>query len=168
MTHLIAVSHHQLTPAITYFEVCFFFKLYCSIGNFGLLFPRENQQRQSRATQPTVHACWVFCYLYNSPNSYMDYRIFNVRTDVNDVCDCTRDCTGTVRESARKVDSGRKIPCRTGESNLRQRRDGPTIYELRYIPIPVEFTSISLCRYASAAGPTMVETLRAFCVEYYF
>ena len=26
-----------------------------------------------------------------------------------------------------KVDFGRKIPCRTGESNLRQRRDGPML-----------------------------------------
>ena len=34
-------------------------------------------------------------------------------------------CTDTVRESALKVDSGRKIPCRTEESNLLQRRDGP-------------------------------------------
>ena len=28
----------------------------------------------------------------------------------------------TVRESTLKVDSGRKIPCRTGESNLRQKQ----------------------------------------------
>ena len=32
----------------------------------------------------------------------------------------------TVRESALKADCGRKIPCRTGESNLRPRRAGPT------------------------------------------
>ena len=38
-----------------------------------------------------------------------------------------------VRESALKVDPGRKIPCRTGESNLRQRRDGPMLYQLSYI-----------------------------------
>ena len=43
-------------------------------------------------------------------------------------CDCTRGVYGhRKRESARKVDSGRKIPCRTGESNLRQRRDGPML-----------------------------------------
>ena len=47
----------------------------------------------------------------------MDHRIFNVHTGVNP-CDCTRGCTDTVRESAPKVDSGRKIPCLTGESNL--------------------------------------------------
>ena len=36
---------------------------------------------------------------------------------------------GRVTESALKVDSGRKIPSRIGESNLRQRRDGPMLYE---------------------------------------
>ena len=55
----------------------------------------------------------------------MDHGIFNVRTSVN-ACDCT---------PAVKVDSGRKIPCRTGESNLRKRRAGPTLYQLSYIPI---------------------------------
>ena len=34
--------------------------------------------------------------------------------------------TDSERESALKADSRRKIPCRTGESNLRQRHDGPT------------------------------------------
>ena len=66
----------------------------------------------------------------------MDYRIFNVRTDVN-ACDCTRGCMDTARESALKVDSGRKIPCRIGESNLRQRRDGLMLYQLSYIPSPL-------------------------------
>ena len=53
----------------------------------------------------------------------MDYRIFNVRTDV-DASDCTWGCTDIIRESALKVDSGRKIPCHTGESKLHQRSDG--------------------------------------------
>ena len=43
-------------------------------------------------------------------------------------------CTDTVRESALKVDSGRKIPRRTEESNLPQRRAGWTLYQLSYIP----------------------------------
>ena len=43
--------------------------------------------------------------------------------------------TDTLRESALKVDSGRKIPCRTWESNLRQRcRAGPMLYQRSYIP----------------------------------
>ena len=45
-------------------------------------------------------------------------------------------CRDTVRESALKVDSGRKIPCRTGESNLRQLRASPMLYQLSYIPAP--------------------------------
>ena len=63
----------------------------------------------------------------------MNYGIFNVRTDVN-ACDCTRGCTDTVRESALKVDTKTKIPCRTGESNQRRRRAGPMLYRLSYIP----------------------------------
>ena len=50
-----------------------------------------------------------------------------MRTDVNA---CTRGGTDTVRESALKADSERKIPRRTGESNLRQRRADPTLYQL--------------------------------------
>ena len=77
-------------------------------------FPGESQLRQSRATQPTVHAgCSSVSIVHRTLTG--DYGIFNVRTDVN-ACDCTRGCTDTVRESALKVDSGRKIPCRTGES----------------------------------------------------
>ena len=66
----------------------------------------------------------------------MDYGIFNVHTDVN-ACDCALGFTDTVRESALKVDSGRKIPCRTGKANLRRRRAGPVLYQLSYIPTPV-------------------------------
>ena len=66
--------------------------------------------------------------------------IFNVRRDVN-ACDCTRRCTDTVRESALKVDSGRKIPCRTGESNLRRRRASAMLYQVSYIPTHDQFLS---------------------------
>ena len=48
-----------------------------------------------------------------------------------------RGCTDTVRESVPKADCGEtKIPCSTGESNLRQRRAGPMLYQLSYIPNP--------------------------------
>ena len=70
----------------------------------------------------------------------MGDRIFNVRTDVN-ASDCARGCTDTVRKSALKVDSGRKILCRTGESNLRRWRAGPTLYQLSYIPTPTVLES---------------------------
>ena len=67
----------------------------------------------------------------------MDYKIFNMRTAVK----CTRlhtgvGCTDTVRECALKTDSGRKIPCRTEESNLCQRRHGSMLYRLSCIPTP--------------------------------
>ena len=39
--------------------------------------------------------------------------------------------TDTIRESTLRVDSGRKIPYRTGDSNLH-----PTLYQLRYVPAP--------------------------------
>ena len=47
-------------------------------------------------------------------------------------------CTDTVRESALKVDAGRKIPCRTGESNLRRRRAGLMLNQMGYIRRPLE------------------------------
>ena len=83
-------------------------------GCFLLGMPAVTESRY-----PTYDACWVFECFHNPPNSDMDYRIFKVRTDVS-ARDCTRGCTDTVRESALKVDSGRKIPCRTGESKERQ------------------------------------------------
>ena len=42
-----------------------------------------------------------------------------------------------VRKTALSVDCGRKIPCLNGESNLRQRRDGPMLYQLSYIQTPL-------------------------------
>ena len=65
----------------------------------------------------------------------MDYRIFDVRTDVN-ACSCTLGWTNTVRESALKVHPGRKISCSTGELNLRRRCAGPMLDQLSYILKP--------------------------------
>ena len=44
-------------------------------------FHGESKLRQSRATQPKVHASFFFFFT-------VLYRIFNVRTDVN-ACDCS-------------------------------------------------------------------------------
>ena len=97
-------------------------------------FHGESQLRQSRATQPKVHAGCFSVSIINPTNSDMNYRVFNVRTDAN-ACDCTRGCTDTIRESALKVDSGRKIPSRTRSDAL------PT--ELH--PHPHPLNSICLC-----------------------
>ena len=81
----------------------------------------------------------------------MDYEIFNKCTDVN-ACDCTQGCTDTLRESALKVDPGRKIPGCTGESNLHQRHASLMLYQLSYIPIdPCKvFSGLLLCSVQSS------------------
>ena len=65
----------------------------------------------------------------------MDYGVFNVRTDVN-ACDCAGGCM-TTKESLHRKFTGRKIPCRTGESNLRRRRAGTMLYQPNYISTPL-------------------------------
>ena len=82
--------------------------------------------------------CMLGVLVFPNPlNSDMDYWIFKVRTGVN-ACDCARGCADIVRvrESALKVDSGRKIPCRTGEFNQHRRRVRPMLYQLSYISTP--------------------------------
>ena len=98
----------------------------------------ESQLRPSRATQPTV---LVGCFSISI--------IKRTLTWTTGSWTCAQmwmhaiahgGCTDTVRESALKVDSGRKIPCRTGESNQRWRRAGPMLYQLSYIPTKQSFT----------------------------
>ena len=97
-------------------------------------FPGKSQLRQSRATQPKVHVgCFIVSIIH--PTLTWTTGSYNVCTDVN-ACDCTQGCTDTVRESALKVDSGRIIPRRTVESNLRRWRACPMLYQLSYIPTP--------------------------------
>ena len=105
-----------------------YFHIRISRGKFVLLFSAESQLQKSRATQ-NYGACWVFEYFHNPPNSDMDHMAFNVRTYVN-----ARGCTDTVKESVLTVDSGTKLPDRTGESNPRQRRAGSLFYQLSYSP----------------------------------
>ena len=94
--------------------------------------PGENQQRQSRAAPPTVHAGYFSSSrIHRTLTLKTTWSLTCTQIAVN-ACDCTRGCTDTLRESALKGGSGRNIPCRTGESNLRQRRDGPMLYQLSY------------------------------------
>ena len=83
----------------------------------------------------TYVACWVCLCCHNPPNSDMDYRIFFVHTDYVNVWIAHRGVR-TLKESARKVDSGKKIPCCTGELNLPQRRAVQCSNQLSYIPFP--------------------------------
>ena len=80
----------------------------------------------------------------------MDYTIFNMLTNVN-ACDYTRGCT----EFALKVDSGRKVPCRTGESNLHQWQTGLMV-QLSYIP--THYTNYILTQYVNYADSVIMST----------
>ena len=64
-----------------------FLPLEIQVGFLG-----ESQLRQSR--YPTYCACWVYQCFHIPLNSDMDYRIFNVHTDVN-AYDCTLGCADT-------------------------------------------------------------------------
>ena len=116
---------HTFAHLFMYFFF-FFFTFYNCIVPMGFLpweirvaFPRGSQLRQSRATQPTVHAgCFGVSIIHRTLTwtagslacaQMLMHAIAHggVRTHV--------------RQSALKVDSGRKIPCRTREPNLRQR-----------------------------------------------
>ena len=81
-------------------------QLYCPngispMGNSGC-FPWE-KPAMTESRYSTYCACWVFQCFYNPPNSDMDYRIFNLCSDVY-ACNHKRGCTDTIRESALKVD----------------------------------------------------------------
>ena len=126
---------------------CFYFlQLYCPsgispMGNSGCL-PRA-KPAATEWRYPAYGACWVFLCFHKPSNSDMGYGIFNARTDVS-ARNCARGRTETVKESALTVDSGRKIPCCTRESNLRRQPAGPILYQLSYIPI-------SRCRMVTSA-----------------
>ena len=139
---------HRLRGVCVYFTFYFdCLHLYCPnwvspMGN-SACFPRWKPAAiQSR--YPTYGACRVFGCFHNPQNSGMDYGIFSVLTNVN-ACNCTRAwLSDTVRESALKVHSGRQIPCRTEDSNLRQRRAGPMLCELTYTPRPTILRNIQI------------------------
>ena len=112
------------------FVVVFFEQLYCPIGispmwNSGC-FHRESQLRQIRATQPILH---VGCFSVSI--------IHQTLTWTKESLTCThmlkhviahRGVQTLARKSALKVDSGKKISCCTGKSNLHKRCAGPMLY----------------------------------------
>ena len=90
-----------------------------SLRKFRSSHPGKAQHPQEQC-YPFLEVCAVFssccCFflcLYRQMYGYQCFLIFNVRTDV-DACDCTRGLNGHRKRVSLKVDSGRKIPCRTG------------------------------------------------------
>ena len=104
-----------------------------SHGKFGLLFPWESQPQKSRATQPTVHAKYLSVSIIHRTLTWTTGSLTCKQMLMQAIAH--EGCADIVTESALKVDSGRKIPCRTGESNLRQRCAGPTLHQLSF-PTP--------------------------------
>ena len=87
---------------------------------------KGNSDRLSRARHNTTRAALPIptsvCSISVCPNSAMAASVWGLLT-------CTQmlmhaiahgGCTDTVRETALEVDSGRKVPCRTRDSNPRQ------------------------------------------------
>ena len=110
--------------------------MYCSnrispVGNSGCFPPRENQLRQSRVTQPTVHAG---CFRVHRTLTWTTGSLTCAQMLMHPIAHGV--VRTHVRESALKVDPGRKIPCRTGESNLRQRLAGPMLGPTELHPPP--------------------------------
>ena len=96
-----------------------------SHGKFGLLFPGESQLRQSRATQPSVHT-----------GCFSVFIIHRILTWTTGSLTCAQGIMhaiahGEARTHVRVCTENwlleKKITWRTGKSNLRQRRDGPTL-----------------------------------------
>ena len=121
-------SEHQLTNLGFRSNLCkiFFFFFYNCIVPLGLLqweirvaFPGENRLRQSHATQPTVHAgCYSVCTIHRT------------LTWTTGSLTCSQRRT-PLESLHRKLSlwEKKKIPYRTGESNLSQRHGGPTLYQ---------------------------------------
>ena len=87
------------------------------MGNLGYS-SLGKQLRQNRATQPTVHAGYFSVPIIHRTLTGTTGSLTCAQTLMRPIAH--GGCADTVRESVLKVDSGRKIPCRTGESNLRQ------------------------------------------------
>ena len=97
--------------------------------------PRESQLRQSRATQPRVHSG---CFSVSIVHRTLTWTTGSLTcAQMQMYTTAHGGCTDTEGESALQVDSGRNIPGRTGESNLRGRRTNLMLYQRSYIPIPI-------------------------------
>ena len=97
-----------------------------------IVFSRESQLRQSRAIQLTVHAGCLGVFIIHRSLTWTTGSLTRAQMLMH--ANAHEGVRTYVRECAMKVDSGRKIACRTGESNLRQRRAGPMLCQLSSIP----------------------------------
>ena len=93
----------------------------------GLCCFLRGKRAATESRYSTYGACLVFISIINRPLIWTTCSLTCAQMLMHAIA---RGCLRThERESAPNVDSGRKIPCRTGESNLRQRCDGPMLYQ---------------------------------------
>ena len=78
--------------------------------------PEESQLRQSRTTQPMVHAGCFGVSIIHQTLTWTAGSLTCTQMLLRAIAH--RGCTDTERESALNVDSGRKKPCRMRELNL--------------------------------------------------
>ena len=84
-------------------SVCLFLQPYCPNGispmsEIRVAFPRESQLRQSRATQPKVHA---ECFSVSTSHRPLTRTAGSLTcTQMQNACDCTRGCTEQNKRSA--------------------------------------------------------------------
>ena len=114
---------------LTFFYFTFYYKCIVPMGflswEIRVAFPGESQLRQSRANQPTVQSgCFSVSIIHRTLTRTMG-SLTCAQMFMHVIAHGA--ARTHVTESALKVDSGRKIPRRTGESNQRQRRDGPML-----------------------------------------
>ena len=98
----------------------FFYKYeasFCRAGNSGRLTWVKHSSRRSSAT----HSCQCLPYFHVSKQCCCCQRL-GILTCAQTLMHAIAHggCMDTVKESAMEVDTGRKIPCHTGDSNPRQ------------------------------------------------
>ena len=87
--------------------------------------------------------CMLHVLIIHQTLTWITVSLMCAQMFIVNACNCTWGCKDTVRESALTVDSGRKIPSRTGKLNLRLRHAGLTLYQLSYILIPMFKVNLS-------------------------
>ena len=95
----------------------------------------------------------------------MDYRIFDVRTDVN-ACDCTRGCTNTVRESALKADCGREEKSLAAPGNRTSVSGVPVRCSTNWVNLPPHCLSVFVFLFCFSFFCVCVETVVLSLVHY--
>ena len=100
-------------------------------------FPRESQLRQSRATRTTMRAGCFSVDLIHRTLTWPTPSLTCTQMLIHAIAHGgVHTIAHRIRESVLKADCGRKFSWRIGDSNLRQRRAGPMLYQLSYTSSP--------------------------------